>query len=110
MEPLFENEESKKHSNFILIYNYTEYRIKLANESISALNTKLSAVLAFSATSIFFSINLPNQPFLPTSTHLICYTCLLLKISVAITLAIAIFIAIQGFRPKAFGGMTPQEF
>lgn len=107
MEPPLDDDERKEHNNIIIIYDYTQYRIKLTNDSINALNTKLSAVLGFSGVSIFFSINLPNQPFLTNSIDLVCYSCLLLKVSVSVALAIAICIAIQGFRPKAVGGMTP---
>ncbi|MDY7006963.1 MAG: hypothetical protein SWX82_24310 [Cyanobacteriota bacterium] len=104
------NKNNTEHNNIILIYNYTEYRIKLTNDSINSLNTKLSTVLGFSATSIVFSINLPNQLFLSTTTQSnLCYSCLILKIGVCIFLAITIFICVRGFLPKAFGGMTPPQ-
>jgi hypothetical protein len=105
-----EQDNEREHTNINLIYDYTEYRIKLTNDSINALNTKLSAVLGFSATSIIFSINLPNQAFIPNQEHLyFCYSCLILKTIVCVLLAITIFKCIQGLRPKAFGGMTPPE-
>ncbi|MGD1806894.1 hypothetical protein ACP6PL_15840 [Dapis sp. BLCC M126] len=70
----------------------------------------MSTVLGFSATSIVFSINLPNQPFLSTTTDSnLCYSCLILKIFVCIFLAITILICVQGFLPKASGGMTPPQ-
>ena len=100
--------EEKEHTNIKLIYEYTEYRLKLVNDSINALNTKLSAILGFSATSIVFSINLPNQAFITNpAENSLCYCCLLLKIIVCVLLVATIYIGINGFRPKAGGGMTP---
>jgi len=83
MENFQIEDEQSEHTNISLIYSYTEYRLKLTNDSINALNTKLSSILAFSATSIIFSINLPNQAFIASPGHqYICYCCLWLKIVV----------------------------
>lgn len=99
-----------EHTNISLIYSYTEYRLKLTNDSINALNTKLSSILAFSATSIIFSINLPNQAFIVIPGHqYICYCCLWLKIVVCVFLALTIYLSVLGFRPKGAGGMTPPD-
>lgn len=110
MDNPVKSEEDREYNNINLIYSYTEYRIKMTNDSINALNTKLSAVLGFSATSIIFSINLPNQAFIPNTRHeYLCYSCLILKIIVCVLLAVTIFKCIQGLLPKAVGGMTPPE-
>lgn len=100
--------QATEHSNIALIYNYTEYRIKLVNDSLNALNTKLGSILAFSGVAIGFSINLPNEPFLLSSAEqYVCYSCLILKILVCLALGSAIFISTIGFYPQAGGGMTP---
>lgn len=110
MEDPHSEDEQSEHTNINLIYSYTEYRLKLTNDSINALNTKLSAILAFSATSIIFSINLPNQAFLASpDRQYICYSCLVLKILVCCFLALTIYLSVQGFRPKPGGGMTPPD-
>ncbi len=97
-----------KHTNIKLIYSYTEYRLKLANDSISALNTKLGSVIAFSGASIGFSINLPNKAFLlAPGEQYICYSCLILKMIVCTTLILAICTSVIGFIPQAGGAMTP---
>lgn len=103
------NAPQTEKSNVELIYSYTEYRLKLANDSLTALNTKLGSVIAFSGVAINFSINLPNQAFIPDPNQpdLICYTCLLLKMLVCSLLIIAIYLGISGFIPQSFGGMTP---
>ena len=95
-------------TNIQLIYNYTEYRLKLANDSINALNTKLGSIIAFSGASIGLSINLPNRAFIISlSDHYICYSCFILKIFVCIFLIVAIVVSLSGFTPKEGGGMTP---
>jgi hypothetical protein len=101
----------KDDSNIKQIYAYTEYRLKLANDSITALNTKLGSVIAFSGAAISFSINLPNQAFIPDPAHpeIICYSCLILKMTVCASLIVAIYLGIKGFMPQAFGAMTPPK-
>lgn len=101
-------DKEPEHTNIKLIYSYTEYRLKLANDSISALNTKLGSAIAFSGASIGFSINLPNKAFLlAPGDQYICYSCLILKMSVCIVLILAIFTSVIGFIPQSGGGMTP---
>ncbi|MBD1904083.1 hypothetical protein H6F53_01000 [Trichocoleus sp. FACHB-832] len=110
MDNPIETEKTVEHTNISLIYSYTEYRIKLANDSINVLNTKLSSVLGFSATSIVFSINLPNQAFIPNPSYsYLCYSCLIIKIAVCVFLAVTIFICVKGLIPKSLGAMTPPE-
>jgi hypothetical protein len=101
----------KDKSNIEQIYAYTEYRLKLANDSLSALNTKLGSVIAFSGAAISFSINLPNQAFIPDPDHpeIICYSCLILKMTVCASLIVAIYLGIKGFTPQSFGAMTPPK-
>ncbi|BDA75999.1 hypothetical protein CAL7716_101650 (plasmid) [Calothrix sp. PCC 7716] len=109
MENSPEEIKSSEHTNINLIHSYTDYRVKLANDSINALNTKLASIIAFSGASISFSINLPNKPFIlsEATQQYLCYTCLILKILVCICLVIAICISTLGFLPKSGGGMTP---
>jgi len=107
MENSSEIPQTEKHSNIKLIYGYTEYRLKLANDSLNALNTKLGSIIAFSGAAIGFSINLPNKGFGVVDGQLICYSCLVLKILVCLCLVISICISMMGFYPKAGGGMTP---
>ena len=108
MEDSPDNTKDTEHTNIKLIYSYTEYRLKLANDSISALNTKLGSIIAFSGASIGFSINLPNKAFIVNSTdQYICYSCLSLKILVCLLLVLAVSTSVLGFIPQAGGGMTP---
>lgn len=108
MEDSPNSTKDTEHTNIKLIYSYTEYRLKLTNDSISALNTKQGQIIGFSAASIAFSINLPNRAFLADATeHYICYSCLILKILVCLFLIIAVVISVLGFSPQAGGGMTP---
>ena len=110
MENPVENSQTPEHSNIKLIYSYTEYKLKLANDSLNALNTKLGSLIAFSGAAIGFSINLPNKAFLPSSAdEYVCYLCLILKILVCLFLVFAISIGVTGFYPKAGGGMTPPQ-
>jgi len=105
-----EDSQTSQHSNIKLIYSYTEYRLKLANDSLNALNTKLGSIIAFSGAAISFSINLPNNAFLPGNAHAyICYLCLILKILVCLFLVFAIGTGVTGFYPKAGGAMTPPQ-
>jgi hypothetical protein len=107
MENSSETSRTEKHSNLRLIYSYTEYRLKLANDSLNALNTKLGSIIAFSGAAIGFSINLPNKGFSVVTAQLTCYSCLILKILVCLCLVVAICISMAGFYPKAGAGMTP---
>lgn len=102
--------EKPEHTNIQFIYNYTENRMKLVNDSINALNTKLGSIIAFSGAAIGFSINLPNKAFITTDlteSSYLCYLCLNLKIFLCVFLVIAIFTSTYGFVPKAGGAMTP---
>jgi hypothetical protein len=107
MENSSETPQIPEQSNIKLIYSYTEYRLKLANDSLNALNTKLGSIIAFSGVAIGFSINLPNKQFGIATEPFICYSCLILKILVCLCLVMAICISMAGFYPKAGGGMTP---
>jgi hypothetical protein len=107
MENFPEIPQVSEQSNIKLIYNYTEYRLKLANDSLNSLNAKLGSIIAFSGAAIGFSINLPNQGFGSTTEQLICYSCLILKILVCLSLIVAVCISMTGFYPQAGGGMTP---
>lgn len=107
MENSSETPQLPERSNIKLIYTYTEYRLKLANDSLNALNTKLGSIIAFSGAAIGFSINLPNRQFSIVTEQLTCYSCLILKIFVCLCLAMAICISMIGFYPQAGGGMTP---
>jgi len=110
MEDSSDYSQPVEHSNIKLIYSYTEYRIKLVNDSITALNTKLGSMIALSGASIGFSINLPYQAFIDACIYPdTCYSCLLLKILVCVCLVIAIYISVRGFYPQAGGGMTPPQ-
>lgn len=90
------NKETMEHTNIDLIYNYTECRLALVNNSINQLNAKLNSILAFGVISTFLSVDLPNTDF-----------CLWLKILVCIFLILTILLTILGLRPKPAGGMTP---
>ena len=108
MENSSEQTKEPEHTNIQLIYSYTEYRLKLANESINALNTKIGSIIAFSGVSIGLTINLPNKAFITNfSAQYICYSCLIIKIVVCIFVIAAIVISLSGFTPKEGGGMTP---
>jgi hypothetical protein len=110
MENSSENSQTPKPSNINLIYSYTEYRIKLVNDSINALNTKLGSIIAFSGAAIGFSINLPNKQFSITAEPFICYSCLTLKILVCLCLVVAVCISMSGFYPRAGGRMALTQF
>lgn len=85
-----------EHTNINLIYDYTEYRIALVNNSINQLNAKINSVLAFGVISVFLSVDLPGA-----------YFCLWLKLLTLVFLLLAVFLAVWGLRPMATGGMTP---
>jgi hypothetical protein len=104
-----EEDQAPERSNIELIYSYTEYRIKLTNDSLHALNTKLGSIIAFSGAAVGFSINLPNKAFIVQQSlePYICYSCLILKILVCVLLVLAICTSMLGFLPQARGGMTP---
>jgi hypothetical protein len=108
MENSSENYQVPERSNIELIYSYTEYRLKLTNDSLNALNTKLGSIIAFSGAAIGFSINLPNKAFIERSiAPYLCYSCLTFKILVCVLLVLAICTSMLGFLPQAGGGMTP---
>ena len=110
MEDNPQETKETQHTNIKLIYNYTEYQLKLANDSINSLNTKLGSIIAFSGASIGLSINLPNKAFLENATEqYVCYSCLILKILVCILLIVAVSTSVIGFIPQAGGGMTPSN-
>jgi hypothetical protein len=108
MENSSEETKEPEHTNIQLIYDYTEYRLKLANDSLNALNTKLGSIIAFSGVSIGLSINLPSKAFtINSGAQYICYSCFIIKIIVCIFLIAAIVISLSGFTPIEGGGMTP---
>lgn len=110
MENSLETSQTPDHSNIKLIYSYTEYRLKLASDSLNALNTKLGSVIAFSGAAIGFSINLPTKQFGVIAEQVVCYSCLTLKILVCLCLVIAICMSMAGFYPQAGGGMALPRF
>lgn len=111
MENYSEETQNKQHTNIELIYDYTKDWLKLVNDSINNLNTKLGSLLAFSGIAVGFSINLPNEAFLvnDSTKQYFCYSCLILKILVCLCLIVAIFASTSVFLPKAGGGMTPPD-
>lgn len=111
MTESFDTNESD--TNTKLIYEYTENSLKLLNDSITTLNTKFSAVIAFSGLLIKFSTGLPDSSLsisLSNGIELSCYLCLILKVLVCISLIIAIGISLLGYCPIEGGEIVKPEY
>jgi hypothetical protein len=98
--------EQNYKPNSRLFYTYTESAIKLLNDSINALNSKLSTVIGFAGVLLRFGVDLPgNIPIGDTQ----CLSCLILKVA-SITFAfLSILTAILGFLPQTVGTMAYPE-
>ena len=80
-----------EHTNIELIYNYTEYRIRLTNQNLNRLDIKLGIIFVTSFLSLF------NLPELQNN----------FKVVICIFLIITIGLSYLGLHSKATGGMTP---
>lgn len=92
-------------TNIKLTYNYTLDAIKVLNESIDKINTKLAVVLTLCGVLVNFGKDLPGY-FVPTLCHSSSYpcpTCYLLKLMAYICIIITIAIGLWGLSPASAG-------
>ncbi|WP_309729347.1 hypothetical protein [Chamaesiphon sp. OTE_75_metabat_556] len=91
-------------TNIKLTYDYTLNSIKVVNESVDKINTKLGLVLTLSGILVNFGKDLPGYNLVITKglTYL-CLSCYLLKLGAYILIIAAISFALWGLSP-AIGG------
>jgi hypothetical protein len=85
-------------TNIKLTYDYTLNSIKVVNESVDKINTKLGLVLTLSGILVNFGKDLPGYSTIIAGTDLThpCLSCYLLKLSAYIFIVTAIAIALWG--------------
>jgi hypothetical protein len=88
-----------------LTYDYTLNSIKVVNESIDKINTKLSLVIMLSGVLINFGKDLPGYNLVIAKTELIyiCLPCYLLKLGAYVLIIAAISFALWGLSPSTGG-------
>jgi hypothetical protein len=93
-------------SNIKLTYDYTLSSIKVVNESIDKINTKLAVVLTLSGVLVNFGKDLPGYSVVEAtclSSTYPCLSCYLMKLTAYILIIAAIAMALWGLWP-AIGG------
>jgi hypothetical protein len=98
-------------TNIKLTYDYTLNSIKVVNESIDKINTKLGLVLTLSGILVNFGKDLPGYEILIVQTGLtqVCVSCYLLKLSAYIFIITAIAMALWGLWPSTGGKIVLPE-
>lgn len=98
-------------TNIKLTYDYTLNSIKVINESVDKINTKLGLVLTLSGILVNFGKDLPGYSIVIANTGLIypCLSCYLLKLSAYIFIITAIAIALWGLWPSIGGKIVLPE-
>ncbi len=92
-------------TNIKLTYDYTLNSIKVVNESVDKINTKLGLVLTLSGILVNFAKDLPGYNLVITKTGLtyLCLSCYLLKLGAYILRIVAISFALWGLSPSVSG-------
>ncbi len=92
-------------TNIKLTYDYTLNSIKIVNESVDKINTKLGLVLTLSGILVNFGKDLPGYGIVVIQTGLTqtCLSCYLLKLSAYVFIITAIAIALWGLWPSTGG-------
>jgi hypothetical protein len=98
-------------TNIKLTYDYTLSSIKVVNESIDKINTKLAVVLTLSGVLVNFGKDLPGYSVIGISVNSIdsCLLCYLMKLSAYILIIAAIGIALWGLGPSVGGKIILPE-
>jgi hypothetical protein len=99
-------------SNIKLTYDYTLSSIKVVNESIDKINTKLAVVLTLSGVLVNFGKDLPGYSIVRTtclSSTYPCLSCYLMKLSAYILIITAIAMALWGLWPSIGGKIVLPE-
>jgi hypothetical protein len=98
-------------TNIKLTYDYTLSSIKVVNESIDKINTKLAIVLTLSGVLVNFGKDLPGYAVVATSVNSTypCLFCYLMKLSAYILIITAIAIALWGLWPSIGGKIILPE-
>jgi hypothetical protein len=92
-------------TNIKLTYDYTLNSIKVVNESVDKINTKLGLVLTLSGILVNFGKDLPGYNLVIVKTELtdFCLSCYLLKLGAYILIIAAISFALWGLSPSIGG-------
>jgi hypothetical protein len=98
-------------TNIKLTYDYTLDSIKVVNESIDRINTKLAVVLTLSGVLVNFGKDLPGYFVLTTCSNFSypCLTCYLLKLIAYSFAIIAIATGLWGLSPASAGKIVLPE-
>lgn len=102
--PDIDSEEDKERISFI--YDYVERCIKDNENSLRSSDTKLASIVALSGTYLLLINALPIKPFTEEIVSYTCYSLIILKILVCISLIVAIAFAFMGFLPKKYKNET----
>jgi hypothetical protein len=92
-------------TNIKLTYDYTLNSIKVVNESVDKINTKLGLVLTLSGILVNFGKDLPGYNLVIANMGLtyFCLSCYLLKLGAYILIIAAISFALWGLSPSISG-------
>jgi len=98
-------------TNIRLTYDYTLNSIKVVNESIDKINTKLAVVLTLGGVLVNFGKDLPGYSVSNACISSIypCLTCYLMKLAAYILIVAAIAIALWGLWPSSGGKIVLPE-
>jgi hypothetical protein len=100
-------------ANIALSYEYLNRSVTEVKSNIDSIHTRLGLIVGFDATFIKLSSDLPDQTATLASigdNHLVCYSCLILKILFFICLSISLGIALWGLFPiKVSTNLTPTQ-
>ncbi|MBC6417896.1 MAG: hypothetical protein GDA44_03430 [Prochloron sp. SP5CPC1] len=95
-------------TNVKLTYEYTLNSIKVVDESIDKINTKLAVVLTVSGVLVNFGKDLPGYS-IPSGSDYPCLSCYLLKLIAYIFIIIAIATGLWGLSPVTGGKIVLPE-
>ena len=104
VHPDIDCEEDKERISFI--YDYVERCIKNNESSLRSSDTKLVSIVALSGTYLLLINALPIKPFTEEIVSYTCYSLIILKILVCISLIVATVFAFIGFLPKKYNNET----
>lgn len=98
-------------TNIKLTYEYTLNSIKVVNESIDKINTKLALIITFGGILINFGKDLPEYSLVINSDLIkyYCWLCYIMKLSAYIFIIKAIAIALWGLSPNVGGKIILPE-
>jgi len=103
-----EDEYERASPTVALVFANAQKAVESRNNQVEALNTKLNAIAGFSAALIKFAGDLPGGD-IPSRISLVCYSCLLLKLLVLVSLSTAAAIALFGVLAKPVDLIVPSS-